>query len=245
MRDHCSFAVVPIPMRIPLTVLAVSALLFGLMWLLLPAPGPDQLREKPQLPWDIQVQADGTSSVLGVHLGRDTLADAVKTFGPLEGAALFDTKQGETSLEAYFGTVNFGPLRAKVVAKLALAADEIDALREQTKSPEPARSGAWRADLTSAALAAQQGRTLIGLTYIPTYGGLEPEFFEQRFGTPDEKTALDKDAELWRYPKRGVSIVLDPHGKEVLEYRLPELDTGQSATGELSAKSPESPDTDG
>ena len=83
-----------------------------------PTPGPDALQPRTDLPWQITVNPDGSSRVFDIELGNATLADAMAKFGGLEGLAVFEHKDGEMVLEAYFGNVQFGPLKANVIAGL-------------------------------------------------------------------------------------------------------------------------------
>lgn len=208
-------------MRIPLLVLGAGLALFLLIWLLLPAPTQDPGSARTDLPWQIETFADGSSQVFGLRLGQSLLADAVERLGPYEEIALFEAKDGSRSLEAFFGTVSFGPLKAKVVAGLQASAQELTELASRSGERKGSPSGDWKLYLDPADLQAQLSRPLAVLTYIPSYSGLEADFFRARLGEPAARLTVDEESVKWFYPDKGLSLLLDAKGKEVLEYVAP------------------------
>lgn len=229
-------------MRIPLLVLGVGLALFLLIWLLVPVPEQDIGQARTDLPWQIETFDDGSSQVFGLRLYHATLADAVERLGPYEELALFESRGGGHSLEAFFGNVSFGPLKAKVVVTLAAPANELKTLAERAQERKGSPSGDWKLLLNRADLDSQLLRPLSGLTYIPAYGGLEAEFFRQRLGEPDAWRTLEEGRVQWFYPAKGLSLLLDAEGKEVLEYvaprdfRLPDGTVSQATDEQVSGR---------
>ena len=71
-------------MRTALAVVATVLLLVAGLWLIpRDAVVPEQVPEA-DLPWRVTPLGDGTSRVLGLHLGNATLADAIARFGDVE-----------------------------------------------------------------------------------------------------------------------------------------------------------------
>lgn len=208
-------------MRIPLAVLALVVLLLGVFWLLRPAPDPDALRQRDDLPWQVQALPNGRSRVFGLELGGSTLSDAIDRFGPYEELVLFAGGEGHHSLEAWFGNVQFGPLKAKVAVSLEADPSELRALAERAVERKGSPTGDWKLFLRPDDRRAQRERILAGITYIPAYTGLEADFFRQRLGEPAAWKTLEKGGVQWFYPSRGLSLLLNPKGKEVLEYVTP------------------------
>jgi hypothetical protein len=207
-----------IPVRKALFLLTFgAAVLLGLIFLT-PEPPHKPLTD---LPWQIQIQPDGTSKVLGVHLGRDRLAEVMDGHGEPEGLALFEAPGGFMTLEAYFGTVRVGPLAGKLVARLEASPDELAALRARAIASEVTRSGERRYLLKDADKRAQIARKVSGLSYIPAFGKLDAELIRSRFGEPARIEQIDPSTQQWHYPGRGVTVLLDLQGKEVFEYRPP------------------------
>lgn len=207
-------------MKIPLAILGiVMALLFAFQ-LLAPTPGPDVLQARTDLPWQITVRPDGGSRVFDLELGSATLQDAIEKFGGLEGLAVFETEAGDVSLEAYFGNVQFGPLKAKVITTLEASGENLRLLIGGDNSRQGSPSGDWKYPL-SGDPAEHVERRLTGITYIPGTRHLDTEFLRERFGEPAATYRENEQAVSWFYPERGLSILIDDEAREVLEYRPP------------------------
>lgn len=207
-------------MKIPLSILAIVILLLGLFYLFAPPPGPDAIQHRTDLPWQVSVEPDGTSRVFDLHLGQATLADAMAKFGGVEGLAVFEPKQGDMALEAFFGNVQFGPLQAKVIVSLVASDDELTRLRDTATKREGSPSGDWKYQLADGP-AAHHNRLLSGISYIPGTRGLDADFFRQRFGEPAGWLQESEQAVSWFYPAIGLSVLIDSKAREVLEYRAP------------------------
>lgn len=207
-------------MKIPLTILAVVALILGAFYLFAPPPGPDAMHNRTDLPWQVSINEDGTSQVFDLHLGGATLADAMAKFGGVEGLAVFEPTLGPLSLEAYFGTVQFGPLRAKVIVSLAASREQLSQLRDTSTRREGSPSGDWKYQLVDGP-AVHDHRLLTGISYIPGTRGLDADFFRQRFGEPAAWLQESDQAVSWFYPDIGLSVLIDNEASEVLEYVPP------------------------
>jgi hypothetical protein len=173
------------------------------------------------LPWQIQVLPDGTSKVLGIHLGHDTLAAVVAREGDPDGLALFASAQGRRSLEAYFGTIRLGPLEGKLIVTLAAPETDLAALEKRAINSEPTGEGGHKFFLSDADKRAQAGRTVLGLTYIPSWSKMGADFLRVRFGPPTQVERVSATAERWLYPRKGLSLIVDTQGQEVFEYSAP------------------------
>jgi hypothetical protein len=207
-------------MKIPLAILGiVMALLFAFQ-LLAPTPGPDVMQARTDLPWQITVQPDGGSRVFDLELGSATLRDAMEKFGGIEGLAVFEPEQGEASLEAYFGNVSFGPLKAKIITRLEASAPELEALMSRAGKRQGSPSGDWKY-LLNEGPADHADRRLTGISYIPGTRNLDQAFIRERFGDPAATYRESEQAVSWFYPDRGLSILIDDEAREVLEYRPP------------------------
>lgn len=208
-------------MRIPLTILALVGLALGAFYLFAPAPDPQLLQARTDMPWQIQVRPDGGSRVFDLELGRATLDDARGKFGAVENFAIFERDADHSDLEAYFGDVGFGMLQAKVVVKLQAEESERRQMMEQARGREASPSGDWKYPLPLASGEHLGGRLVTAISYVPSHRGLDRAFFEQRFGTPAYTLTENEHAVSWFYPDKGVSILIDDKGREVLEYLAP------------------------
>jgi hypothetical protein len=206
--------------KIPLTILAVVALILAVFVLFRPQPGPDPPPPRTDLPWQVTVNADGSSRVFDLQLGDATLADAMAKFGRLEGLALFEPPVGRMSLEAYFGSVRFGPLNAKVVVGLQATGEEMVALRARSTRREGSPTGDWKYRLDDAPQAHAE-RRLSAISYVPGTRDLDADFFRARFGEPAAWLRENEQAVSWFYPELGLAVLIDDEAREVLEYQAP------------------------
>jgi hypothetical protein len=207
-------------MKIPLAILAIVAVsLLAFLWLA-PDPGPDALQPRTDLPWQITVNPDGSSRVFDLDLGSATLADAMAKFGALEGLAVFQAKQGEPVLEAYFGNVQFGPLKAKVVAGLDADTTDLKQMLARAGGRDASPSGDWKYPLDDLPQM-HGGRRLKLISYVPATRKLDAEFFRSRFGEPAAWLRENETAVSWFYPAIGLSVLIDDESSEVLEYQPP------------------------
>jgi hypothetical protein len=207
-------------MKIPLGILAIVALTLLAFQFFAPNPGPDALRPRTDLPWQIAVNSDGSSRVFDLELGSATLADAMAKFGALEGLAVFEPKDRPKVLEAYFGSVQFGPLKAKVVAGLEADETDLQRLRDSSSKREASPTGDWKYPLDDLP-EHHAGRRLSVITYVPGTRNLDAEFFRSRFGEPTAWLQESEQAVSWFYPRFGLSVLIDDEAREVLEYQPP------------------------
>lgn len=207
-------------MKIPLGILAVVALLLLLFQLFAPAPDPEAIRARTDLPWQVTANPDGSSRVFDLDLGAATLADAMAKFGGLEGLAVFEPADGPMVLEAFFGDVQFGPLKAKVLVGLEAGPDELEAMRARSRGREGSPSGDWKYPLDDDP-GQHAGRRLTVITYVPGTRSLDTDFFRARFGEPAAWLEESEHAVSWFYPALGLTVLIDDEAREVLEYQPP------------------------
>jgi hypothetical protein len=207
-------------MKIPLTLIAIIALVLGSIYLFGDGPDPEMVKPRTDLPWQITLQPDGGSHVFDLDLGKATLADAQAKFGPVESYAVFEHDAEHSDLEAYFGNVMFGPLKAKVVAKLQSDEPERRHLMAESGGRKPSPSGDWKYPLAHVGDLFND-RHITAITYIPGTRGLDETFFLERFGKPAATLQENENAVSWFYPEKGLSVLIDKEGREVLEYVAP------------------------
>ena len=207
-------------MKIPLGILAIVALLLLLFQFLAPPPGPDAVKARTDLPWQMTSKPDGGSRVFDLDLGSATLGDAMAKFGGVENVAVFEPADGPLVLEAYFGNVQFGPLTAKVIVGLEASAEELAALRDHAAARQGSPTGDWKYALSDAP-ELHAARRLTVISYSPGTRPLDSAFFRERFGEPAAWLTENERAVSWFYPQLGLSIMIDEEAHEVLEYQPP------------------------
>ena len=190
-------------------------------------PGGRQADPNPKLPWDIQLTPEQTVKVFNLTLGSSTLADAREVFQMHGEVRLFVNQDDKPVLEAYLERVFLSGLRADFV--LVLDADEQRLAELYTRGERISRTSdtTREVELDDEDLQLVSNLPIRLINYIP-YANLDADLTLSRFGKPTQKlTETETGVIHWIYPKRGVSIGLNPDGKELIQYmqlrEIPEL----------------------
>ena len=204
--------------KIFLWILTLSLLGLALAILL---PGGRQSDPHPKLPWDIKLDGVAGSQVFGLTLHKSTLNEAREIFGSDGEVSLFVTRDGQPDLEAYFERVFLGGLRADIVLVLETDAQTLQGFYDRGSRISRTTDITRKVELAAADLATV-GRLPIGaINYIPA-ANLDDELVLGRFGEPAEKIGETATGVThWIYPERGLSIGVNPEGKEMLQYVSP------------------------
>lgn len=200
-----------------LSVLLFTILAVGIGVFVLPGKQPGDVH----LPWQITVSPEGDLHVLGVVVGRTTLAEAEHAFKEPAEVSLFARKSGEKSIEAYFDSVDISGLKARIVVVMSVDAATLNGMFD--RGVRVANMGGGRHKVTLADDDMQQlmKMPIASLTYIPKIN-LTDEMVQSRFGEPAERIAEPGDKVVhWLYPDKGLDLALDTEGKEVLQYVRP------------------------
>ena len=120
------------------------------------------------LPWNIRVHEDNSSEVFKLRLEHSTLADAIQRFREPEGIAVYQGKSRDT-LEAYFGTVSIGPLKAKLVTTLQASAAEIEEMLNRATGLSLSGSADKKIELAVEDRQQALNKKISGITFIPKY----------------------------------------------------------------------------
>jgi hypothetical protein len=202
---------------------AVSLILIvsiALILVLVPTGRRDFDRTGDVYPWAAEVTPAGETHVLGITLGRTTLAQAEQRFRSSAELALFAEGANDLSLEAFFNEVTLGGLSSRVVLSLSVDPGVLAQMRERGGSGERTESGAIRHRLHTDDLALARAAPIWALTYVP-YVQLEAALIEQRFGRPDEIVRTSATTAHYLYPTKGLDIMLNDNEREVLQFVRP------------------------
>ncbi len=176
--------------------------------------------DAPRSPWQIRREPDGSVRALGLRLPGSTLGEVAQQWGDgLEVAVLGQGAEG-MALEGYVERWESDGVTGKLV--IVAAAPEASlrtwqsrgTLRSGEKGPAP------RWHLAAADRAAAGQAPVIGLTFLPSTS-LDAQVLAQRYGTPSERRGDADGREHWLYPERGLAILLDPRGPEVIQVVAP------------------------
>jgi hypothetical protein len=172
------------------------------------------------LPWQIDIQPDGSTQVFGLHIGSSRLSDAYEFLGNDMELAIIAASDEAGTLEMYYGHYQAGLLSGKLVLQASASEQDIGRWRENAAKSEYMASGkAKKYTLSDADSALVLQEKITGITFIPSVN-LDEEVILARFGQPEKKIVLS-DVTHYLYPANGLDIALYKEAKEVLQYVSP------------------------
>jgi hypothetical protein len=204
--------------KIVLWIISLALIALGLAILL---PGGRVADKNPKLPWEIRLDAQGNAEVFGLKLGDSSLDQAKQIFQDAGKSSLFITREGAPVLEAYFERIYLSGLKADFVlvmeAEETLLQEIYDRGSRISRTTETTR----KVDLTEADQQLVGHLPIQAINYIPA-ANLDDELILARFGEPAERIVETQTGIVhWIYPERGLSIGVNPEGKELLQYVQP------------------------
>lgn len=207
-------------MKIVLLILAlIIAALFAPMFL--SPPADNQSGEVVTgLPWQIDVLPDGSSTVFGLTLGKSTLEDIRLRLGNDMELAVVAAPGEPGNVEAYFPDATLGAVTGKLIATAEIDTASVEAMRLRAAKREYMQSSTKKWTLAPEDTAKALAAPIRSLAVVPAIN-LEEAVLIQRFGVPKERIRANEHSEHFLYPDRGLDIVLDSKGKEVLQYIAP------------------------
>ncbi|MCL2874945.1 MAG: hypothetical protein FWF12_01350 [Betaproteobacteria bacterium] len=207
--------------KILLSILLGIAIFFLLMSF------PIQERSPHALPWEIELDETGHTRVFGLSPGADTLNDVIARFGgDMELAIIVaaNIPRGEeakdAALEGYFHQVTLGFVHARLIITLDAPPSMIASMLERSIKKEYLRNGSRKFILHPNDTRLAGTLPLVALTLIPS-AQLDAETIVSRFGTPAAIIPMGETLQHYLYPDKGLDVVLDSKGKEILQYVAP------------------------
>jgi hypothetical protein len=172
------------------------------------------------LPWQVAVTPDGVSTVFDLSLTRSKISDARARFGEDMQLAVIAEPNEDGNLEAYFENVTAGFVAGKLVLTADLPVAQITAMRERAKKTEYMQGTTRKAILAEADLPGALDATIRAIAFIPA-AHLDETVVVERFGPPAERIRVSDTVEHLLYPDKGLDVVIDAKGKEILQYVAP------------------------
>ena len=172
------------------------------------------------LPWQIEILPDGDSRVFGLTLALSTLGDARGRFGMDMEIAVIAAPGEPGSLEAYSSNVTAGVVTGKIILLADADRETVARLRQRAIKTEYMDSTTKKFILHRDDLALAWRAPIAGITFIPSVS-LDEQTALARFGVPNERIRVDDGVEHFLYPEKGLDLILDSKGKEVLQYVAP------------------------
>ncbi|MDR3352204.1 MAG: hypothetical protein LBO00_04175 [Zoogloeaceae bacterium] len=196
-------------------------LLLLLIVSLFPVPQPVEVgAEGNKMPWQIEVDAAGQSRVFGLQPGVSTLAEARRHLGEDVEIAILATQGEAGNLEAYYAQIMLGKIQGRLILTLDVSGAILEGMRKRSPKSAFLESGALRVSLTSADRAQAETAVIRAISFIPA-ASLDDAMILQRFGEPAEKIRATETLTHYLYPAKGLDLVQDAKGKEILQYVAP------------------------
>jgi len=168
------------------------------------------------LPWQIEQLPDGDTRVFGITPGRTTLGEVIERLGNDLDLAIIARPREAGTLEAYYSHYSAGPITGSLILVLDVTADTLLALRARAFQD----GGTRRYHLHPDDLPAAYKAAIRAITFLPSFG-LDEAIVRARFGAPAEIIQVDAQQNHWLYPERGLDLVLNEDGKDLLQYLSP------------------------
>jgi len=211
---------------LPCLILLAVIAFFSLFSLLLPIPETAQDINSAGLPWEIEQDETGQTRVFGLSPGVSTLNDAIARFGnDMELAIIVAASipRGEeakdAALEGYYSRVVLKFVHARLILTLDAPFSMIVSMLEHSVKGEYLRNGSRKFRLHPDDVKLAGTLPLVALTLVPD-ANLDAKTIVSRFGTPTEIIPMG-NLQHYLYPDKGLHVVLDSKGKEILQYVAP------------------------
>jgi hypothetical protein len=172
------------------------------------------------LPWQIGIDGQGGSRVFGVQPGVSLLGEALAILGGDAEVAIVARPDEVGSLEAYYTQLPLGFVLAKVILTVDASPEVIIAMRDRALKAEHMESTTRKIRLHPDDLVAAEHMPVKAISVIPTVN-LDEATILQRFGSPSERLPLSDKRVHLLYPDKGLDVVVDGDGKELLQYVAP------------------------
>lgn len=172
------------------------------------------------LPWQIERLPGGGSKVFGLTLGLSTIADARRRFGGDMEIAILANAGEMGSLEAYYNKVTAGVLTGQLVLGVTASPAVIARLKTHASKIQLTATGGRQYRLASDDLPAAYRLPINTITFIPS-ANIDLALALKRFGEPAERVRTDPAVLHLLYPDKGLDLILNDRGKEILQYVAP------------------------
>ncbi|MBS1144386.1 MAG: hypothetical protein H6R14_1792 [Proteobacteria bacterium] len=207
-------------MKFALSIIAliVAALVIPF---LLPGTGKQAgVDPNANLPWQIELDGKGGSAVFGLQPGVSTVGDVRKKLGAEIDLAIIAEPNEIGTLEGYYSQVALGFVLAKVIVTVDAKNEAILEMRERALKAKHMESVTRKITLHPDDLLAIEKMAVKAISVIPTVN-LDEETVTQRFGKPGERLVVSEKRVHLLYPDKGLDVVVDADGKELMQYVAP------------------------
>lgn len=207
-------------MKFALSMIALIAIAL-IVPFLVPGLGKQEgVDPNANLPWQIELDAQGGSSVFGLRPGVSTVGEVRQKFGSEMDVAIIAEPNEMGTLEGYYSQVALGFVLAKVIVTVDAKKELISEMRDRALRAKHMESTTRKITLNPDDLAAIEKMVVKAISVIPSVN-LDEATVIQRFGPPGERLAVSEKRVHLLYPEKGLDVVVDGDGKELLQYVAP------------------------
>lgn len=208
-------------MKRALLILALTVAALVLPFLIPGLGKQEGVNPESNLPWQIEVDGQGGSKVFGIRPGTQTLGEVRAMFaGEPPELAIVAAPQETGELEAYYAERSLGFVLARVILTVDATPEMIAAMRERAPKAEYMESTTRKIHLHPDDKALADTLPVRAIAVIPKVN-LDEETLVARFGPPGERLPVSATRVHLLYPEKGLDIVVDTDGKELMQYVAP------------------------
>ncbi|MDR0673404.1 MAG: hypothetical protein LBF93_07060 [Zoogloeaceae bacterium] len=205
-------------MKTVLIVFALVALALALPLFWTPKTLPEGFDRN--LPWQITLDASGNSEVFGLTPGKSRLSDARALFGDDFDLAVIAAANQTGALEVDYAQRSFGPLLARLILTLEASPEAIEAMRGRALRREYKEGSNKKFTLDPDDRARAEDAVIRAISLIPS-ARLDEETITRLFGVAAETRPEGETLTHYLYPEKGLDIVIDKKGRDILQYVAP------------------------
>ncbi|RLA20834.1 MAG: hypothetical protein DRQ61_09375 [Gammaproteobacteria bacterium] len=205
--------------------LLIAALLLVATYLFV-RPPPQNLAgsetfQLTDLPWQIEIDQNGDSTIFGQTLGTSTLRELEKKLGQPATIRVFRSQDNSLTLEAFFKKVSLARIDSKLVARLQSTKEALAEFESRALKRKVTATGSYKLELSQADEERALDAKIIVISWSPRFMRLDDEMITERFGVADEIIETEEEVAHWLYPKLGLDIIRLPRNKTTLHYISP------------------------
>lgn len=175
--------------------------------------------DKQVLPWMIDVDGAGSTTVFGISPGNLSLSEFAQHFHELADVKLFQKPDNSLFLEAYLGKTKIGKFDARLVAELDAPQELLESVLASANGRKPTPNNYWQYNLNDSQLKQALKLRVWRFMYIPIADYQEKQI--GFFGTPESIKKVTESAEYRYFPEKGVVVLWDQEEKETFYYSSP------------------------
>lgn len=180
---------------------------------------PDGLATRAA-PWEADVTAGGALRALGLRIPGATLHDAQALWGEQLQVAVMVPRDGPASLEASVENARPGGIQGRVLLTASASVSDLQRWIRHPAKDEVAGPTTRRITLDLLSLGEALRTPINAIGFIPSTQ-LEADVVRHRFGEPAEVLEASGGVQHWLYPVRGLALMIDPKGRELLQFVPP------------------------